>query len=279
MRRARHPLHALAWVGILSAAVTLATVSGADTPLDQARALAGQATVEYNVGHFDQALDLYTKAYEALPKPALLFDIGQCHRMLGHYERAVFFFEGYLREQPEATNREVAEGLLAESKQQLEAQRAAAERAAQQHDATASAAQPAPSPPPVAAGDANPRAVVHPSTGHPAVRIAGVATAGVGIALLATALVVGLHASSLSNDISQVSSQHGTWTPQDQADYDSGKSAATAATILYVVGGVALATGGVLTFLGWPRTAPDARPAAAVAPMPGGASLVVAGRF
>jgi hypothetical protein len=118
-----------------------------------------------------------------------------------------------------------------------------------------------------------------PPKGHPALRLAGLATAGTGIALLGTAVVVGLHASSLSSEITRVSTERGTWSPQYQSDYDAGKTSATAATILYVAGGVALATGGVLTYLGWPRSGTEARPAAAVAPTPGGASLVVAGRF
>ena len=108
--------------------LTAVPASAANPALDDARKLTTRATVEYDVGHFEQALDLYTKAYERYPKPALLFDIGQCHRLLGHYERAIFFYQGYLRGKPDAANRSMVEQFIADSQRQLDAQRAAAGR-------------------------------------------------------------------------------------------------------------------------------------------------------
>src|SRR5258707_13285580 len=101
----------------------------AETPLEEARALTGKATVEYNVGRFQQALELYTRAYEKAQRPALLFNIGQCHRLLGHYEDALFFYHGYLREQPDAPNHTLAEQHIEESQHALDAQRAAQQAA------------------------------------------------------------------------------------------------------------------------------------------------------
>jgi tetratricopeptide (TPR) repeat protein len=251
----------------------------ADDGLEEARTLFNKATVEYNVGRFQQALDLYTKAYERVPKPALLFNIGQCHRLLGHYDQALFFYSGYLREKPEAANRSLVEQHMAEAKQALEQQRAAEaeaqRRAAQQSgsapppEAHASEPAPAAAPPP-------PPVAIAPQRSSHVLQIAGLATAGVGVVLVGTGVVLGVHASSVSNELSQVSSQHGTWTAQYQSDYDSGKSAATAATVLYVAGAVAVVGGGVLTWLGWPKS----RPAnAAIAPLPGGASFSLSGAF
>jgi tetratricopeptide (TPR) repeat protein len=276
MTRPRGVLRVAACLAVLSASIAFSTPARSQTPLDQAKALTGRATVEYNIGHFDQALELDSKAYESLAAAALLFDIGQCHRMLGHQERAVFFFQGYLREKPDAPNRALVEQLLQDLQRQLDAQRAATARAEEQQRAETSHAAPAPPVEPVA--PVPPPTVASPK-GHPAVRIAGLATAGAGVALIGTAVVLGLHASSLSNEITRVSTERGTWSPQYQSDYDAGKSSATAATVLSVAGGLALATGGVLTYLGWPRSGTEAGRVAAVAPAPGGASLVVAGRF
>jgi tetratricopeptide (TPR) repeat protein len=267
--------------------LTAVPASAANPALDDARKLTTQATVEYDVGHFDQALDLYTKAYERYPKPALLFDIGQCHRLLGHYERAIFFYQGYLRGKPDAANRSMVEQFIADSQRQLEAQRAAA---------AAAGATPAPAPSSATPGDttATPAASppagadtstsssdgaatpASPPTAWPALRIAGIATAGVGVVLLGTALAEGLVSSSDSNKVSQISAQHGTWSSQAQSEYDSGKSAATAASVLYVAGAVVLAGGAVMTWLGWPK-----RPStmATVAPLPGGASMTLVTRF
>ena len=99
---ARRPLRLAACLALLAATVAFAPPAAAQTALEQAKGLTGRATIEYNVGHFEQALDLYSRAYQALPTPALLFDIGQCHRMLGNGERAIFFFQGYLRDKPDA---------------------------------------------------------------------------------------------------------------------------------------------------------------------------------
>jgi tetratricopeptide (TPR) repeat protein len=69
--------------------------SGAE---EQARALFAQARKAYGVADFGGALKLYTQAYQADPLPALLFDMAQCHRQLGQYERAIFFYHRFLIE-------------------------------------------------------------------------------------------------------------------------------------------------------------------------------------
>jgi tetratricopeptide (TPR) repeat protein len=70
------------------------------------------ADVSYKLGDFAKALDEYSKAYQVFPVPGLLFNIGQCHRELGHLDQALFFYEGFLRDSPaDAPNRSVVEGL------------------------------------------------------------------------------------------------------------------------------------------------------------------------
>lgn len=68
----------------------------------------------FTLGRFDAALEQYEKAYEANPLPAFLFNIGQCHRNLGHYQQAAFSFRTYLRESPNAEQRESVEALIVE---------------------------------------------------------------------------------------------------------------------------------------------------------------------
>jgi tetratricopeptide (TPR) repeat protein len=105
--------------------VLLANVADAKpktSPKDRARAHFKRGQMKYSVGQFEQALEAFSSAYEIMPLPAFLFNIGQCHRNLKNYERAVFFFEGYLRETPTAKNRGVVEDLLAEARHELEKQ-------------------------------------------------------------------------------------------------------------------------------------------------------------
>jgi tetratricopeptide (TPR) repeat protein len=98
----------------------------------QARAQVKKAQLDYKLARFEEALQDYSQAYELYPAPALLFNLGQCHRNLKNYERAIFFFEGYLREQPKiaADQRALTEDLLTECRTALDRQRAEAAAAA-----------------------------------------------------------------------------------------------------------------------------------------------------
>jgi len=78
------------------------------------RVLFDQAEAKFNLGRFDEALVDYQAAYEAEPLPAFLFNIGQCYRNLGNYERAQFFFRRYTELDPRSPNRPTAERLIAE---------------------------------------------------------------------------------------------------------------------------------------------------------------------
>jgi hypothetical protein len=60
------------------------------------------------------ALDEFAAASESSPEelPDLWFDIGQCHRNLGHPRLAVAAFERYLALKPDAADRERVRGLI-----------------------------------------------------------------------------------------------------------------------------------------------------------------------
>ena len=84
----------------------------------EAKAHFKQAQLAYKLGKFDKALAEYSKAYELLPLPGFLFNVGQCHRQLGAYDRAIFFYKGYLREKPGAKNRALVGELIKECQAQ-----------------------------------------------------------------------------------------------------------------------------------------------------------------
>src|SRR4051812_8919928 len=89
----------------------------------EAKAEVERAEVQYKLGRFDEALEGYSRAYELVNAPGLLFDIGQCHRNLRSYERAIFFFGEYLREETRPERRALANQLIAESRSELEKRR------------------------------------------------------------------------------------------------------------------------------------------------------------
>ncbi len=84
----------------------------------------------YNLARFEEALQQFGAAYEAKALPDFLYNIAQCHKRLGNHERAAFFFQGYLRGKPNASDREAVEKLIVE--EQKLAEEAAAERAKQE---------------------------------------------------------------------------------------------------------------------------------------------------
>src|SRR5882757_9237537 len=93
----------------------------------RAKAAVERAQVDYKLGRFQDALDGYRRAYELYQAPLLLFDIAQCHRNLDDPEKAIFFFEGYLREEtrPEPERRRLAEELITEARADLQRRMAA----------------------------------------------------------------------------------------------------------------------------------------------------------
>ncbi len=71
-------------------------------------------TRHYNMAEYAEALQAYKEAYKFKPDPAFLYNIGQCHRMLGHVEEALAVYKSYLREAPEARNRAEVERKIEE---------------------------------------------------------------------------------------------------------------------------------------------------------------------
>jgi tetratricopeptide (TPR) repeat protein len=116
-------------VGILLGAGRV-RAAGSSEDEKHARELYERAEKSFNVGKFAEALTDYQAAYEAKPLPGFLFNIAQCYRNLGNYERARFFFRRYLSIEPKAPNHRRVEQLIDEMSRQIDAQAAAATAAA-----------------------------------------------------------------------------------------------------------------------------------------------------
>ena len=68
---------------------------------------AGKAA--YVKGKYDDALIAFEAAYEADPQPKHLYNMARCHEQLGRLSKASDFYERYLRDAPEAEDREDVE--------------------------------------------------------------------------------------------------------------------------------------------------------------------------
>jgi tetratricopeptide (TPR) repeat protein len=99
--------------------------SGPDPELVQAKQHFATARTAYDAGRFEQALAEFQAAYAKKPIPAFLFNVGQCERQLGHYDRAIFFFERYLESSPNLDDdgRGVVTELIVEARAKRDAER------------------------------------------------------------------------------------------------------------------------------------------------------------
>src|SRR5215467_13642767 len=94
---------------VLVAFILLAASAYAEGKRDKAGQKAiEQARRNYNLGHFPVALAAFEKAYEDSGDSALLFNLAETHRQLGHTADAIRLYNAYLRELPNGPEHEAA---------------------------------------------------------------------------------------------------------------------------------------------------------------------------
>jgi tetratricopeptide (TPR) repeat protein len=221
----------------LSACAALAHAASSDD--EEARVHYERGQAKYNIADFDAAIDEFKQSYELSKAPRLLFNIAQAYRLKKDWERALYFYNTYLRNDPNAPNRDDVEARIDEMKEKL-----ASESRAPPPPPIPAPTPPAPTPP----------APPPPERPHgPSARrlvVAGVTTLGLGI--IAGAVGGGLLglASADANKVIAIKSSGGIWTPSAQQTYDEGTHSQAAAIALISVGGVAAGAGLVVTILG-----------------------------
>lgn len=111
-------------------------------------------------------------------------------------------------------------------------------------------------------------------------RIAGLATGGIGLALIGTGVVFGMKAKSAQSDVEDAVANGDVWTEElDQKDKD-GRSAAKLSTITLGVGAAAVVGGGVLFYLGLRKGKTESSSVSVVPALgPSHGGLTVLGRF
>ena len=123
-------LFAIAVAGSFTMPAAARAAETDDKALAEAKESFTQAEKSYALGKFDDALKQYEHAFDLKPMPAFLFNIGQCYRNLGNWERASFFYQGYLNREPRAKSRDKVLALIEQMNQKVreqeEARRAAA---------------------------------------------------------------------------------------------------------------------------------------------------------
>ncbi len=279
--------------GLLSvvAIVTVTLASGlapggtpsADT---RSRALYARAESSFAKGAFDEALALYQAAHALTPLPGFLYNIGQCHRFVGRYQRALEFYRRYLSSGSARPSRSSVERVIAHVEQQLarRARVAPPPTSAPTSRPAATASAPA-RPPAVATASARPRdprpaptarPTPSPSTPPPSDasrRSTILLWSGVGLtsALLISALATG----QMASDRSSAYNDPATAPDRRAALKSSGEALAGASVTSFALAAAA----GAATTLHWWLGHRRGAPVVSAVPLDAGGGLSLSGSF
>jgi tetratricopeptide (TPR) repeat protein len=80
-----------------------------DARTEKAREHYQQGDAYYKLDKYASALQEYEQAYLAKSDPSFLYNIAQCHRLMGAKAEALKFYRRYLKDAPNAANRAVTE--------------------------------------------------------------------------------------------------------------------------------------------------------------------------
>jgi tetratricopeptide (TPR) repeat protein len=257
-----------------------------------AKQLTEQATVAYKLGHFQEALEAFSSAYQDFAAPLLLFNIGQCYRELSNYERASFFLRGYLHEVPRARNRALVEDLITECESKLAAEQAELRRRQEEEKeqralklAEANLLAEQQPPPPVALFPAESPAVermdlLGQQRAGRTKLATGLGVAAAGILALGVGAYFSVRSTSDASTINQLAAQGQTWSQGAESTYRDGSRSVVIADVLYAAGATVVVAGGVLAVLGWQQGVSAKRALSIVGiASPGGGPMALAWTF
>ena len=78
-----------------------------------------KAKEAFRAGRYEDAARLFTDAFEAVPKGALLYNIGLCYERAGRLTDALTFYQRFIDAQPESPKRPAVQQKLDSLKQRL----------------------------------------------------------------------------------------------------------------------------------------------------------------
>jgi tetratricopeptide (TPR) repeat protein len=225
----------------------------------------------YDLGHFAEAAQEFEAAYQLKNDPAFLYDLAQSYRQAGNPEQALHFYRTYLRYVPKPANRAEIDQRIAALEQQLAQKGTSTEPPPPPVTPPASAAPgvtttppppppafppqavpPAPEPPPGASAPPVSQAPPPTVDRGRTLRIAGIATAGVGAFMVLVGLIEYGRAVSASDE---VNAEAVNGTPFDPSVERRGQSAQTAEAWFLTLGLLATGGGAALWYFGHQRGA------------------------
>lgn len=231
---------------VLLVLALLAPAARADDTADAAKEHFLRGRSLHDAGSYGEAVIEYQAAYSLAPRPELLFNIGQCYRLMRNRERAVMYYERYLALVPDGGAAEDARGHVAALRAQLPAPQ-----------------QPAP-----------PGAPAPASPGWSSWRWIGLGGMIAGGGMLGIGVWQGIDAANTSAKLEEA---RGPFTPELQ-ELESHQKSAKRNMWIFGGMGAALIVAGAVTWAMSPATE-SRRVSVAPVAAPGGGGLVVFGTF
>jgi hypothetical protein len=233
----------------------------------------------YNLGDFDQAIVLWKKGYELKDDPIFLYNIAQAYRQKGDSQKAIFYYKGFLREDPQSDKRASVEARILELQRLLDAQQNATDappkgvghprvddpkKTDPKRDPKGDPKldpkvatldkKPPPKDKPIDSPEKippdEPRDDLTRSGGGGGLKTAGIITGGVGAGLVILGIVFSLNASSTARELEDHVRSGMPWSQELTDKESSGRTQGTMAVLSIGIGAAAIIAGGTLFYLG-----------------------------
>jgi tetratricopeptide (TPR) repeat protein len=247
----------------------------------QASELVQKAIAKSQAGDHEEAVDLYLNAYAIIPQPLLLSNIGSEYQQMKKPVEALKYFCRYLEADPTGANVGYASAQARTLYIELGGVTTVEDKdLCKPIVKPAPAVEPKPEPPPAPspAPPPQPQPAETPTAKPPTLRYAGAAVAVVGAGVFGLGTYYGLEAKKISDEITNHDVGE-PWPANIKAREEEGKSAEKKQIMFMIGGGVAIAAGVTMFFLGAPKSAPET--SVSVAPIATSDTLgfAAAGRF
>lgn len=234
----------------LIALTVIAALAATASGQPRAEDLYAEGQAAYDRADYPAAAAKWQAAYDLSEETGLLFNLAQARRLAGDCTRALATYRRFVREDADPTSEQ--HKLSGDLARELEAQ--------------CPEQKVAPAPQPASSGRLNADPGRNDRGSDRSVdgrswKIAGIATGGVGIAVLAIGLGLSHHGSSTGEEITAACSQSCSWAELKDKDA-RGRREVSVGRALGTVGAVAVAGGAVLYYLGVRRDSVALVPAA-----------------
>lgn len=216
----------------------------------KAAAMYEKGSAHYEAGRYSEAIPLFRDAYELVRDPVYLFNLAQSYRKVLDCERASEFYVRYLEEatDADAIQRERVQGWLRELAPCVDERKTAAETARKAQEAADRARREADA---VRVQQGPTYRTIDNGRG---LRIGGYVAAGLGAVGVGLGIAYGVKGANLRDELATTCADSCNWNDQALRDKDeAGKRANTLSMIFGITGGVALAGGVALYFVGRSR--------------------------